>query len=90
MPSIRVVVVGIENPAQNDASGPRHARVQLTRNLHDLTDDMTDVVMSDVRENGVPNAVAPPKVSQRRAQPCAAVRRRIDTASSRAMIVLMC
>ena len=43
-----------------------------------------------VRENGVPNAVAPPKVSQRRAQPCAAVRRRIDTASSRAMIVLMC
>ena len=43
-----------------------------------------------VRENGVPNAVAPPKVSQRRAQPCAAVRRRIDTASSSAMIVLMC
>ena len=36
MPSIRVVVVGIENPAQNDASGPRHARVQLTRYLHDL------------------------------------------------------
>jgi len=28
--------VGIENPAQNDASGPRHARVQLTRYLHDL------------------------------------------------------
>ena len=27
MPSIRVVVVGIENPAQNDASGPRHTRV---------------------------------------------------------------
>ena len=43
-----------------------------------------------VRENGVPNSVAPPKVSQRRAQPCAAVRRRIDTASSRPMIVLMC
>ena len=36
MPSIRVVVVGIENPAQNDASGPRHARVQLTCDLHDL------------------------------------------------------
>ena len=36
MPSIRVVVVGIENPAQNDASGPRHARVTLTRYLHDL------------------------------------------------------
>ena len=34
--SIRMVVVGIENPAQNDASGPRHARVQLTRYLHDL------------------------------------------------------
>ena len=40
MPSIRVVVVGIENPAQNDASGPRHARVQLTRYLHDLYSDM--------------------------------------------------
>jgi hypothetical protein len=37
MPSIRVVVVGIENPAQNDASGPRHARVQLTRYLHVLS-----------------------------------------------------
>ena len=48
------------------------------------------VAMCTVRENGVPNAVAPPKVSQRRAQPCAAVRRRIDTASSSAMIVLMC
>ena len=31
-----MVVVGIENPAQNDASGPRHARVTLTRYLHDL------------------------------------------------------
>ena len=29
--SIRVAVVGIENPAQNDASGPQHARVQLIR-----------------------------------------------------------
>jgi hypothetical protein len=48
------------------------------------------VILLTVRENGVPNAVAPPKVSQRRAQPCAAVRRRIDTASSSAMIVVMC
>ena len=32
--SIRVVVVGIENPAQNDASGPEHARVTLTRYSH--------------------------------------------------------
>jgi len=31
-----VVVVGIENPAQNDASGPRHARVTLTRYITDL------------------------------------------------------
>jgi len=30
------VVVGIENPAQNDASGPRHARVTLTRYITDL------------------------------------------------------
>ena len=29
-----MVVVGIENPAQNDASGQRHARVTLTRYLH--------------------------------------------------------
>ena len=29
--SIRVVVVGIENPGKNDASGPRHARVTLIR-----------------------------------------------------------
>ena len=36
--SIRVVVVGIENPAQNDASGPEHARVTLTRYLHDLSE----------------------------------------------------
>ena len=50
---------------------------------------MKDSIADTVRENGVPNAVAPPKVSQRRAQPCAAVRRRIDTASSSAMIVLM-
>ena len=34
--SIRVVVVGIENRAQNDASGPGHARVPLTRYLHVL------------------------------------------------------
>ena len=40
MPSIRVVVVGIENPAQNDASGPRHARVQLTRYLHVLLESL--------------------------------------------------
>ena len=38
---------------------------------------------------GVSNAVVPPKVSQRRAQPCAAVLRRIDTASSRAMSLSM-
>ena len=31
-----MVVVGIENPAQNDASGPRHARVTLTRYLRAL------------------------------------------------------
>ena len=36
--SIRVVVVGIENPAQNDASGPEHARVTLTRYSHDLSE----------------------------------------------------
>jgi hypothetical protein len=29
--SIRVVVVGIENPGKNDANGPRHARVTLIR-----------------------------------------------------------
>ena len=36
--STRVVVVGIENPAQNDASGPVHARVTLTRYLHVLSE----------------------------------------------------
>ena len=35
IPSIRVMMVGIENPAQNDDSGPLHARVQLIRILHD-------------------------------------------------------
>ena len=29
-----MVVVGVESPAQNDASGPEHARVTLTRYLH--------------------------------------------------------
>ena len=32
------MVMGIENPAQNDASGPGHARVTLTRYLHDLSE----------------------------------------------------
>ena len=36
--SIRIVVVGIENPAQNDVSGPRHARGTLTRYLHVLSE----------------------------------------------------
>jgi hypothetical protein len=40
-----------------------------------------------VRENGVPNAVTPPKVSQRRAQPCAAVRRRIDMQDRRHLLL---
>ena len=31
-----MVVVGIKNRAQNDASGPGHARVPLTRYLHVL------------------------------------------------------
>ena len=39
-----------------------------------------------VRETWRLFPVDPPKVSQRRAQPCAAVRRRIGPASSRAMI----
>ena len=43
--SIRVVVVGVENPAQNDASGPGHPRVTLTSYLH-------DPVRSYVREPG--------------------------------------
>ena len=40
--SIRVVVVGIENPAQNDVSGPRHARGTLTRYLHVLSEVMPE------------------------------------------------
>ena len=55
MPSIRVVVVGIENPAQNDASGPRHARVQLTRYLHDLRREVEIVIcVSDRPTQGSP------------------------------------
>jgi hypothetical protein len=48
MPSIRVVVVGIENPAQNDAGGPRHARVTLTRYLHILLDTRRSELLSDL------------------------------------------
>ena len=33
-----MVVVSVESPAQNDASGPEHARVTLTRYLHDLSE----------------------------------------------------
>ena len=33
-----MVVVGIENPAQNDVSGPRHARGTLTLYLHVLSE----------------------------------------------------
>ena len=48
-----MVVVGIESPAQNDASGPRHARVTLTRYLH---------VLSEVTPESPVTATVPGKV----------------------------
>ena len=33
-----MVVVSVESPAQNDASGLGHARATLTRYLHDLSE----------------------------------------------------
>ena len=47
------MVVGIENPAQNDVSGPRHARVTLTRYLH---------VLSEVTPESPVTATVPGKV----------------------------
>ena len=47
------MVVGIGNPAQNDVSGPRHARVTLTRYLH---------VLSEVTPESPVTATVPGKV----------------------------
>ena len=51
--SIRTVVVSVENPAQNDASGAVHARVQLTRYmtryLHDLVVTILSFVVASKR-----------------------------------------
>lgn len=84
-----VVVVHISQPAVGIQHGRTATDIQSESVSHlptlpflRTTDSQNDLPPFTTASSG--DSVSP-KVSQRRAQPCAAVRRRIDTASSRAM-----